>query len=87
MFSEAGIRDSSRLCCRSRMRPRGSPARGSYEYAAAASGADPASMLLVAVHPWDIHGAASAGCGRPGLTGLGKLPGLLCGFPISSSQH
>ena len=37
------------------------PARSSYEYAAAVSGADPAGMLLVAVHPWDIHGAARAG--------------------------
>ncbi|MCU1540311.1 MAG: haloacid dehalogenase type, partial [Arthrobacter sp.] len=32
-----------------------------YEYAAAASGVDTASMLLVAVHQGDIHGAARAG--------------------------
>ncbi|OMQ16469.1 haloacid dehalogenase, type II [Modestobacter sp. VKM Ac-2676] len=37
------------------------PARGAYEYAAQACGTDPADMLLVAVHPWDIDGAARAG--------------------------
>ncbi|MGJ7908049.1 haloacid dehalogenase type II [Actinopolyspora sp. H202] len=37
------------------------PARGAYEYAARTCGTDPAEMLLVAVHPWDIDGAARAG--------------------------
>ncbi|MDJ0460091.1 HAD hydrolase-like protein, partial [Arthrobacter sp. NQ7] len=41
--------------------PAWKPARSSYEYAAARTGTDPGSMLLVAVHPWDIHGAARAG--------------------------
>ena len=37
------------------------PARGAYEYAARTCGVDISAMLLVAVHPWDIDGAARAG--------------------------
>ena len=41
--------------------PAWKPARAAYEYAAAACGSDLVDMLLVAVHPWDIDGAARAG--------------------------
>ncbi|WP_426986102.1 haloacid dehalogenase type II [Pseudarthrobacter sp. Y6] len=61
LFTTAGIRDAFEMLLSVEDAPAWKPARASYEYAAAASGADPASMLLVAVHPWDIHGAASAG--------------------------
>ncbi|ANP74488.1 haloacid dehalogenase type II [Cryobacterium arcticum] len=37
------------------------PMRAAYDYAAQACGVRPAELLLVAVHPWDIHGAAEAG--------------------------
>lgn len=37
------------------------PHRRAYEYAAATCGTDLSRMLLVAVHPWDIDGAARAG--------------------------
>ena len=37
------------------------PARGAYEYAARTCGVAVGEMLLVAVHPWDIDGAARAG--------------------------
>ena len=37
------------------------PAPGSYAYAARTCGVEPAEMMLVAVHPWDIDGAARAG--------------------------
>lgn len=37
------------------------PARAAYDYAARACSVDVAQMLLVAVHPWDIHGAHRAG--------------------------
>jgi 2-haloacid dehalogenase len=37
------------------------PARAAYDHAATACGTDPEHMILVAVHPWDIHGAARAG--------------------------
>ena len=41
--------------------PAWKPARAAYEYAAATCGSDLRDMLLVAVHPWDIDGAARAG--------------------------
>lgn len=37
------------------------PAPGSYAYAARECGVEPAQMLLVAVHPWDVDGAIRAG--------------------------
>lgn len=37
------------------------PASGAYQYAAEACEVSPEDMLLVAVHPWDIDGAARAG--------------------------
>ncbi|MDN5751171.1 MAG: haloacid dehalogenase type II [Pseudonocardia sp.] len=37
------------------------PAPASYAYAAAECGVDPAEMMLVAVHPWDVDGADRAG--------------------------
>lgn len=56
-----GIRDKFELLLSVEDAPAWKPARSAYEYAAAAAGADPSGMLLVAVHPWDIHGAAKAG--------------------------
>lgn len=61
LFSAAGIREAFESLLSVEDAPSWKPARASYDYAAAASGADPAAMLLVAVHPWDIHGAARAG--------------------------
>lgn len=37
------------------------PAPGAYAHAALACSVEPAAMLLVAAHPWDIDGAARAG--------------------------
>jgi len=37
------------------------PGAGSYRWAAQRCGVEPSEMMLVAVHPWDIHGAARAG--------------------------
>jgi 2-haloacid dehalogenase len=39
------------------------PAPAAYQHAARACGSDLADMLLLAVHPWDIDGAARAGMG------------------------
>ncbi|MEQ4520986.1 haloacid dehalogenase type II [Pseudarthrobacter sp. B907] len=61
LFSEAGIRDAFESLLSVEDAPVWKPARASYEYASAAAGVDLAGMLLVAVHPWDIHGAARAG--------------------------
>jgi len=37
------------------------PAAAAYHHALAVSGTTPEETLLVAVHPWDLHGAARAG--------------------------
>ena len=37
------------------------PARAAYDYAATACGTPTSALMLVAVHPWDIDGAARAG--------------------------
>jgi len=61
LFSAAGIRNEFEALLSVDDAPAWKPARAAYEYAAAASGTNSADMLLVAVHPWDIHGAARAG--------------------------
>jgi 2-haloacid dehalogenase len=61
LFTEAGIRDSFDLLLSVEDAPGWKPGKASYEYAASACGTEPGEMLLVAVHPWDIHGAARAG--------------------------
>jgi 2-haloacid dehalogenase len=61
LFTEAGIRDSFELLLSVEDAPAWKPDRTAYEYAASACGTRPEEMLLVAVHPWDIHGASRAG--------------------------
>ena len=61
LFTDAGIRDSFDLLLSVEDAPGWKPGKASYEYAASACGTEPGEMLLVAVHPWDIHGAARAG--------------------------
>ena len=61
MFSTAGIRGEFEALLTVEDAPAWKPARSAYEHAAAACGARLEDMLLVAVHPWDIHGAARAG--------------------------
>lgn len=61
LFTDAGIRASFESLLSVEDAPAWKPARASYEYAAVSSGSDPSEMMLVAVHPWDIHGAARAG--------------------------
>jgi 2-haloacid dehalogenase len=61
LFAAAGIRDSFELLLSVEDAPAWKPANTAYEYAASACGTAPEQMLLVAVHPWDIHGASRAG--------------------------
>lgn len=61
LLDDAGIRESFEALLSVEDSPAWKPARASYEYAAGASGVEPGAMMLVAVHPWDIHGAARAG--------------------------
>lgn len=61
LFTAAGIRDDFEALLTVEDAPAWKPARAAYEYASEACRVELAQMLLVAVHPWDIHGAAGAG--------------------------
>jgi len=61
LFVSGGIRGHFQLLLSVEDAPAWKPAPAAYEYAAASAQAGPSNMLLVAVHPWDIHGAARAG--------------------------
>jgi 2-haloacid dehalogenase len=51
------------------------PAPGAYGYALATCGVDAADTMLVAVHPWDTHGARSAGLAAAWINrGGGRYP-------------
>jgi 2-haloacid dehalogenase len=61
LLFRAGLRDEFGLLLSVEDAAAWKPARAAYDTAAAACGKSPEQMLLVAVHPWDIHGAAEAG--------------------------
>ncbi|MCZ2824435.1 MULTISPECIES: haloacid dehalogenase type II [unclassified Modestobacter] len=61
LLTDAGIRDQFEALLSVEDAGIWKPARGAYEYAARTCDSDPGDMLLVAVHPWDIDGAARAG--------------------------
>lgn len=63
LFTDAGIRSSFERLLTVEDAATWKPARAAYDYASAACDADPGRMILVAVHPWDIHGASRAGMG------------------------
>ncbi|GAC1608748.1 MAG: haloacid dehalogenase type II [Mycobacteriales bacterium] len=61
LLGGADLRDSFELLLSVEHAGVWKPAPGSYAYAARRCEVVPAEMLLVAVHPWDIDGAARAG--------------------------
>ena len=61
LFAAAGIRDHFERLLSIEDAGAWKPAAAAYEYAAHTCSVDPADMLLVAVHPWDIDGAKRAG--------------------------
>lgn len=61
LFGAAGIRKEFERLLSVEDAGAWKPARASYEYAARTCGTELSDMLLVAVHPWDIDGAARAG--------------------------
>lgn len=61
LFGVAGIREEFEALLSVEDAGAWKPARASYEYAAHTCGTSLADMLLIAVHPWDIDGAARAG--------------------------
>lgn len=61
LLERAGIGDSFESLLSAEDAPAWKPAATAYLYAARMRSAEPSEMMLVAVHPWDIHGAARAG--------------------------
>lgn len=61
LLSRAGLREHFESLLSVRDAGAWKPAGAPYAYAARSCGVEPADMLLVAVHPWDVHGAACAG--------------------------
>lgn len=61
LFSTAGVRDEVEQLLSVADAPAWKPDERAYQYAAGQLGLDVSELLLVAVHPWDIHGASSAG--------------------------
>ncbi|SDB91787.1 2-haloacid dehalogenase [Raineyella antarctica] len=61
LLGPAGLRDEVDLVLSVEDAGVWKPAQAAYEYAAEACGVRPEQMMMVAVHPWDLHGAAGAG--------------------------
>ncbi|HEY1155934.1 MAG TPA: haloacid dehalogenase type II [Arthrobacter sp.] len=73
LFTEAGIRDNFDQLLTVEDAAVWKPGKASYEYAASVCGTGPGQMLLVAVHPWDIHGASRAGLATAWINRTGGL--------------
>lgn len=61
LLTRAGLRDLFEALLSVEDAPAWKPARPAYEHAARRCEVEPGEMMLVAVHPWDIDGAARAG--------------------------
>ena len=74
LLINAGLRDRFERVLSVQDAGRWKPAPQSYAYAARACGVAPADMVLVAVHPWDIDGAARAGLQTAWIDRSGAAP-------------
>ena len=61
LFDRAGIREHFETLLSVADAPLWKPAAAAYAYALERCAVDPVDAMLVAVHPWDIDGAARAG--------------------------
>lgn len=61
LFDDAGIAEDFEALLSVEDGPAWKPVPEAYRHAAQMCGVEPGRMLLVAVHPWDIHGAARTG--------------------------
>ncbi|WP_105034565.1 haloacid dehalogenase type II [Cryobacterium aureum] len=73
LLSAAAIRADFEALLSVEDAPAWKPVGTAYHYAADVLGVQPADMLLVAVHPWDIHGAAQAGLRTAWLNRTGAI--------------
>lgn len=61
LMNRGGVQDKFSKFFSVQDAPRWKPAREAYDYAARQTGHTTGHLMLVAVHPWDIHGAKTAG--------------------------
>jgi 2-haloacid dehalogenase len=61
LLGRAGIRDAFEALLSVEDAGVWKPAAAAYRYVAQTCRTDPGGLLMVAVHPWDLHGAARAG--------------------------
>ncbi|MCH8560775.1 haloacid dehalogenase type II [Nesterenkonia sp. DZ6] len=61
LLARGGVRELFSQCLSVTDAPLWKPTRDAYAYAAQQTGRPLEELMLVAVHPWDIHGAAAAG--------------------------
>ena len=61
LFERSGLAESFERLLSVQDAPAWKPARAAYEYALDVCGVEAQEAMLVAVHPWDIHGAHRAG--------------------------
>lgn len=61
LLEAAGLREAFEALLSVADAPLWKPGAASYVWAANQCGVEPGQIMLVAVHPWDIHGAAKAG--------------------------
>jgi 2-haloacid dehalogenase len=61
LLTGAGLRDEFEMLLSVEDAGMWKPHPRAYAYAASACAVDPADMLMVATHPWDLEGAARAG--------------------------
>lgn len=73
LLARAGIRGEFERLLSVEDAPAWKPAASAYAYAARACSVPAGQMLLVAVHPWDLHGAQHAGL-RTGWISRGPAP-------------
>ena len=74
LLTNAGVRDQFERLLSVEDAGRWKPAPESYAYAARECEVSPAEMMLVAVHPWDIDGAARAGLQTAWIDRSGTAP-------------
>ncbi|MEW1955334.1 haloacid dehalogenase type II [Terrabacter sp. NPDC080008] len=61
LFERSGLRDRFERVLSVEDAPAWKPAASAYAYALGQCGVAPQDAMLVAVHPWDVHGAKAAG--------------------------
>jgi 2-haloacid dehalogenase len=87
LFTRAGISDDFERLLSVEEAAAWKPERSAYEHAARQCGVSAEEMMLVAVHPWDIHGAARAGLSTAWINrGDGRWPSYFAAPDVTAGS-